>query len=129
MILNSTLIYTLFYSVIHNIIIGNEGSIIMNIGERLRFLRKSKNLSIYKISKETGISQNHISGIELGKRQPTIDTLSRLAKPLGITLAELFNEDIEAVFLSENEKLLIENYRCLPDDKAIALLNLSNMLK
>ncbi len=129
MILNSTLIYTLFYSVIHNIIIGNEGSIIMNIGERLRFLRKSKNISIYKISKETGISQNHISGIELGKRQPTIDTLSRLAKPLGITLAELFNEDIEAVFLSENEKLLIENYRCLPDDKAIALLNLSNMLK
>lgn len=101
----------------------------MNIGERLRILRKSKNISIYKISKETGISQNHISGIELGKRQPTIDTLSRLTKPLGITLTELFNEDAKAVFLSENEKLLIENYRCLPDDKAAALLNLSNMLK
>ena len=101
----------------------------MNIGERLRFLRKSKNISIYKISKETGISQNHISGIELGKRQPTIDTLSRLAKPLGITLTELFNEDDEAVFLSESEKLLIENYRCLPDDKATVLLNLSSMLK
>ncbi len=112
-----------------NIIIGDERSGLMNIGERLRFVRKSKNKSIYKISKETGISQNHISGIELGKRQPTIDTLYRITKPLGITLAELFNENAETVFLSENEKILIENYRCLPDDKAAMLLNLSNMLK
>jgi len=101
----------------------------MDIGKRLRFLRKSKNMSIYKISKDTGISQNHISGIELGKRQPSIDTLSRLIKPLGITLVELFNENTKVFFLSENEKILIENYRCLPDNKAKALLNLSDILK
>lgn len=101
----------------------------MNIGERLKFLRKSKNITIYKLSKETGISQNHISGVENGKRQPTIETLKRLSAPLGITLAELFNEDGETAILTKNERTLLENYRVLPNDKAEALLQLSNMLK
>ncbi len=100
----------------------------MNIGERLRYIREAKKITIYRLSKETGVSQNHISGIELGKRQPTIDMLIRLTEPLGITLAELFNEG-DAVFLSENEKELIVNYRCLPDEKALTLLKLSKLLR
>lgn len=101
----------------------------MNIGERLRFIRESKKITIYRLSKETGVSQNHISGIELGKRQPTIDMLIRLTKPLGITLSELFNESDNNISLSENEKELIVNYRCLPDEKASALLILSKLLR
>lgn len=101
----------------------------MDIGERLRDIRQSKGITIYKLSKETGISQNHISGIELGKRQPTIDTLKRLTLPLGITLAELFNEDGKVSILTENERKLLENYRGLSADKASVLLSLSNMLK
>ncbi len=101
----------------------------MIIGERLRKLRTAKGLTIYKLSKETDISQNHISAIELNKRQPTIDTLSRLVVPLGISLAELFNEDTEASYLTKSERTLIENYRELPEEKAQMLLNLSGMLK
>ena len=101
----------------------------MDIGERLKNLRKSKNITIYKLSKETGISQNHISGVENGKRQPTIETLRRLSAPLGITLSELFNEDGETTVLTANERVLVENYRMLPDDKAEALLGLSKVLK
>ena len=101
----------------------------MTIGERLRKLRTAKGLTIYKLSKETDISQNHISAIELNKRQPTIDTLSRLVVPLGISLAELFNEDTEASYLTKSERDLIENYRELPEEKAQILLNLSGMLK
>jgi len=101
----------------------------MNIGDRLRSIRKNKKISIYQVSKETGISQNHISSVELGKRQPTIDTLARLAKPLGITLAELFNEDNTVSVLTDKERILLENYRTLPDDKAEALLIISNALK
>ena len=101
----------------------------MTIGERLRKLRTAKGLTIYKLSKETDISQNHISAIELNKRQPTIDTLSRLVVPLGLSLAELFNEDTEASYLTKSERDLIENYRELPEEKAQILLNLSGMLK
>lgn len=101
----------------------------MDIGKRLRYIRQSKNISIYKLSEETGISQNHISGIELGKRQPTVDTLKRLVAPLGITLAELFNENENISILSNNECELVENYRILPNEKADILLKLSDILK
>lgn len=101
----------------------------MTIGERIRKLRNAKGLTIYKLSKETDISQNHISAIERNQRQPTIDTLSRLVIPLGISLAELFNEDTEATYLTNSERTLIENYRELPEEKAQMLIDLSGMLK
>ena len=100
----------------------------MEIGKRLRALRKSKGLSIYKLSQETGISQNHISDLELGRRKPSVETLKRLTAPLGISMAELFNEDGEVTILSDNERELVENYRTLPDVKADSLLTLSRLL-
>ncbi|MDE5754883.1 MAG: helix-turn-helix domain-containing protein [Oscillospiraceae bacterium] len=101
----------------------------MNIGEKLRSIRQSKNITIYRLSMTTGISQNHISGVELGNRQPTVDILLRLIEPLGITPAEFFNEDNTPMELTENEKKLIENYRRLPNEKAEALLNLIQLIE
>lgn len=101
----------------------------MEIGERIRNIRKSKGLSIYKLSQDTGISQNHISDLELGRRKPSVETLKRLIVPLGITLSELFNENTETSILTEKERELVENYRTLPDNKAESLLNLSRILK
>lgn len=101
----------------------------MNLGERLRYVRTSKEISIYRLSQETGISQNHISDLELGKSQPSIETLKRLIAPLGITLAELFNENNEMTILSDDERQLVENYRIMTNDKAAALLGLSELLK
>ncbi len=100
----------------------------MNIGERISTLRKSKNISVYRISLETGISQNHIRDIEQGRRNPSVETLSRLIVPLGITLSELFNENEHSTFLSTEERSLIENYRTLPKKKAALLLEMSGVL-
>lgn len=100
----------------------------MKIGARLKLYRTAKGFTIYKLSKETDISQNHISAIENDKRQPTIDTLERLLAPLGISLAELFNQDTAASFLNEKERQLVENYRSMPDGSAELLLGLSKAL-
>lgn len=100
----------------------------MEIGERLRHVRKSKNISIYRISMETGISQSHISDLELGRRKPSVETLSRLVVPLGITLSELFNENNDISILSEKERQLVEYFRTLPDEKAELLLQLGEAL-
>lgn len=97
----------------------------MNIGERILTIRKSKNISIYRISLETGISQNHIRDIEQSRRNPSVETLSRLIIPLGITLSELFNENEHSSFLSKDERQLVENYRTLPEKKAALLLEMS----
>ena len=100
----------------------------MELGMHIKQIRESKGLSVYRITQETGISGHHIKGIEDGTRQPTIETLQRLIKPLGITMAELFN-DGDCTFLNEKERMLIENFRSLDEEKADALLNISKVLK
>ena len=98
----------------------------MNLGERIQELREKKGLTRYRLTQITGISVHHIKGIEEGTRQPTIDTLEKMIVPLGITLAELFN-DGDATYLSDKEKQLIENFRTLSNEKAEALLYMSEV--
>lgn len=100
----------------------------MEIGERLRNIRESKKMSIYKLSQETGISHNHISDLERGTRKPSVDTLRRLIEPLGITLSELFSESDEIIYLSEKERELIHNFRTLSNNQSEILLKLIKSL-
>lgn len=101
----------------------------MEIGEKLKKLRESKQMTMYRLTQMTGVSGHHIKCIEEGVRQPTVDTLRRLAAALGYSLPELFNDsDSQCSYLSERERQLIENFRRLPKEKADALLTLSNML-
>ena len=100
----------------------------MEYGVRLRQLRKAKGFSMYKLHKESGLSQGHISDLEKCINQPTIETLQRLLTPMGITLAEFFNEEGEVSILSDKEKELVSGFRPLPDDKAELVLQMINAL-
>lgn len=100
----------------------------MKYGEKLRYYREAKGISVYRLSQDSGISQGHISDLENAVNQPTIDTLKRLLAPLGITLAEFFNENGETSILSDREKELVANFRTLPDDKAELYLQLGKAL-
>lgn len=95
----------------------------MDIAERLKTVRKSKDISVYKLSQLSGVSETHIRDLERGDRNPSFDTLSRLVKPMGLSLSELFNESDDVAFLNEDEKELIECFRLLAKDKADGLLN------
>lgn len=94
----------------------------MDISERLKNLRKAKNLSVYKLSQLSGVSETHIRDLERGDRNPSVDTLSRLVEPMGLSLSELFNESNDVTFLTNEEKALLEYYRMLSKDKADSLL-------
>lgn len=100
----------------------------MDLGKRIMDIREAKKITRYRLTQLTGISGHHIKGIEEGTRQPTIETLQKMIVPLGITLAELFNEG-EASYLSEKERQLVENFRTLSDEKGEALLSMSETLK
>lgn len=95
----------------------------MEIGERLKAARKSKDMSVYKLSQLSEISETHIRDLERGDRNPSFSTLERLAKPLGLSLPDLIKESDEVSYLNENEKDLVEYFRMLPQHKADALLN------
>ncbi len=64
----------------------------MEVSERLKFFREKKGLTVNKLANESGVSQSFVRELELGKKKPTIDTLSTLCLPLGITLKEFFDD-------------------------------------
>ena len=94
----------------------------MDISKRLENVRKAKDISVYKLSQLSGVSETHIRDLERGDRNPSIDTLSKLAVPLGLSLPELLNDTDSVSYLTEKEKALVECFRHLSDDKADTLL-------
>ena len=93
----------------------------MEISERLYYWRNLKRISVYKLSKLSGVSENHIRN---GKKQPTIKTLQALTDGLNITLSEFFNtENDDIIYLSKGERKILDFYRRLPKDKADILIN------
>ena len=81
----------------------------MNIGERLYYWRNLKQTSVYKLSKISGVSENHIRNLENGKKQPTIKTLQAITDGLNITLSEFFNtENNDITYLSDGEKRILD---------------------
>ena len=94
----------------------------MDISKRLKDIRKAKDISVYKLSQLSGVSETHIRDLERGDRNPSFDTLSKLAKPMGLSLSELVNESDDIAFLNNEEKELVECYRMLSNDKATTLL-------
>ena len=99
----------------------------MEYGKRIKALREAKKISIYRLSQNSGISQGHISDLENGINQPTIETLKRILAPLDCSLSEFFNEG-EVSVLSEREKELVASFRTMPDEKAELFLELGKIL-
>lgn len=60
------------------------------LGMRIRYLRMQKKWSQEDLAFEADINKNYISDLERGTRNPTIKVAEKIAKALGITLAELF---------------------------------------
>ncbi len=100
----------------------------MEYGKRLKQLREAKEYSIYRLSKDSDISQGHISDLENGKNQPTIETLKKLLTPMGITLSEFFNEDGEVSVLNDREKEIVTSFRMMNDENAALYLQLGKAL-
>lgn len=95
----------------------------MSIGERIYYWRNLNNLSVYKLSKLSDVSENHIRNLENGIKQPTIKVLQKITDSLGISMSEFFNDNPEDnTYLTEDEKHLLDLYRKLPADKANILV-------
>ena len=64
----------------------------MVIGNRLRELRESKELSQGDIEKRTGLLRCYISRVENGHTVPSVSTLERMARALGVPMYRLFHD-------------------------------------
>lgn len=59
------------------------------VGRNFARLRREKDLTQEQIEERSGISQQYLSGLERGQRNPTVITLYELAQALGVDHMEL----------------------------------------
>src|SRR3954468_17411658 len=62
------------------------------LAANLRRLRIARHLSLSELARATSMSKATLSGIENGRANPTIETLSALAAALRVPLVELLEE-------------------------------------
>jgi transcriptional regulator with XRE-family HTH domain len=65
------------------------------VGRNFGRLRKQKGFTQEKFSEASGFTQQYISGLERGRRNPTIVTLFELATTLGVSHIDLVLPDDE----------------------------------
>jgi transcriptional regulator with XRE-family HTH domain len=59
------------------------------VGQNVRRIRHKKGLTQEQFAEISGLSQQYISGLEQGRRNPTVVTLYELATALGVIPADL----------------------------------------
>lgn len=90
----------------------------MNVAQRLVELREHRGITTNKLANLAGISQSHLREIELGTRNPTVETLSYFCDALGISLEEFFCEEkqeLDPALLSSLKKLTPKQQQALAD--------------
>ena len=59
------------------------------MGTRLRRLRTTKKMSHAALSKRAGLTREYVNKLEAGKQDPSLTTISALAKALGVPVTAL----------------------------------------
>jgi XRE family transcriptional regulator, regulator of sulfur utilization len=59
------------------------------MGRRLRKLRKEQDMSRAELAHRAGISREYVRRLEAGDFDPTVGTVQKLARALGVPLMEL----------------------------------------
>ena len=60
------------------------------LGKNLKKIRGAKKMSQGDVMRGMGCSRSYVSNIENGKTNPTLETISKLAKVLGVKIEEFF---------------------------------------
>lgn len=63
------------------------------VGRNFARLRREKGLTQEDVEARSGFSQQYLSGLERGKRNPSIVTLYEIAQALGVSHVELVTPD------------------------------------
>lgn len=81
---------------------------LMNLGSNIRKIREAKNLSSKEVAISCKMDPAQYSRIENNKTDPALSSLVKIAKALGISVAELFTADDVFKDVNSVDKTLME---------------------
>lgn len=81
--------------------------------EEITRLRIRRKWSEYDLAKHSGLSQSTISTWYRKNQVPTVQTLDKVCRGLGITLSQFFAEGDDVVCLTTQQRELLDNWSVL----------------
>ncbi len=90
-------------------ILGKE-AISVDVGQRLRFLREERGVSMRALARQSGLSANALSMIERGLTSPSVSTLYKLANAMEVPITAFFRQEPprnKIVFCKANERVRV----------------------
>ena len=87
----------------------------IGLGKRIRALRRVKSLTQEELGEKSGLSYKFIGEIERGEVNPSLDSLTKIAKSLGVKVGDLFPREVDIFpqFSSQDLRLIKKALRLL----------------
>ncbi len=95
------------------------------IGKRITYYRGLKALTTTALAYKAGLSQSHLRDIELGKKIPSVETMSYICDALDISMSEFFDDSSEKKF--SDDPLVRELYRLTRFQREALLMMMRSM--
>lgn len=101
----------------------------MKLGEKIKEIRKSKNISQESLASMLKVNRNYLSRIETGKSEPSSTILKHIAEIFNIDLNTLL--DINTDILEKKEKIdyIVESCKSLHDKDLDFLVRIISVMK
>ena len=77
----------------------------MNVGQRIQAARKTKGLTQKQLGERVGLATGTIQQYELGKREPKVETLQKIASALNVFITDLTGDVNTIYFESDSERM------------------------
>jgi transcriptional regulator with XRE-family HTH domain len=68
----------------------SETQILRLLAERIRMLREAKGWTQEQLAERAAMQRSYLGDLELGRRNPSVRTLVKVANAFGISVQELF---------------------------------------
>ena len=99
----------------------------MNIGDNIKKIRLAKGLSQKEVTINADLDPAQYSRIENGKTDPSVTTLEKIAKALGVSLSELFAATEELKEINSHDRSIMEKValvETLPEEERKTIYNM-----
>ena len=97
----------------------------MKFNERLKLYRKKAGLSQEQFASTLNVKQYNVSDYEVGRSEPSIQLLVKIAKVLNVSIDELLGNENAPLSLEGKEKKLLEEIDNLPEEDRIKAVDLA----
>lgn len=100
----------------------------MSVLERIEALMKQRNWTVYRLAKESGLSQSTLSHVFRKDSEPTISTLETICRTFGVTLSQFFADD-DLVSLTEEQKNLLAKWGMLNEEQKRLISSMMDQMR